>query len=213
MNLNSAAVFPRGLYAITPENLQDRDLIDAAAQVLTGGARVLQYRAKYPDRAGRLRDAKQLQALCREHSACFIVNDDVALAAELGADGVHLGEYDEDLARARSMLNGKSIIGVSCYDSLTRANEAHAAGADYLAFGAFFPSKSKQTTRRADLDTLRQAEVLGLPRVAIGGIRAENAGPLIAAGAHCLAVIDALWNASDRRAAAQVFARLFARAE
>ena len=212
MKRNSAAALPRGLYAITPDNLQARGLLDAAAEVLAGGARVLQYRAKHRDRSTRLRDAKQLQSLCQRHGACFIINDDVQLAAEVAADGVHLGEDDQGLAIARRILGAESIIGVSCYDSLARAGEAQAAGADYLAFGAFFPSVSKQTRRRADLDTLRQAEGFGLPRVAIGGIRAENAGPLVAAGAHCVAVIDALWNAADRRVAAQNFARLFASA-
>lgn len=200
---------PGGLYAITPENLSAEPLITAAAEVLRGGARVLQYRAKSGSVDQRREDARRLVELCRQHQVCSIINDDPQLAAELDADGVHLGEHDGAIAAARALLGPSKLIGLSCYDDWQRAEAAIAAGADYLAFGAFFASRSKQTERRATPDLLSRAAAAGQLAVAIGGIRVDNAAPLIAAGAHGLAVIDALWNAPDQHAAARAFDRLF----
>lgn len=200
--------FPdRGLYAITDG--PRADLLDAAAQVLAGGARMLQYRDKTTDAARRLAEAVALKRLCDTHAVPLIINDDVALAAETGAAGVHLGRDDGDVAAARAALGAGAIIGVSCYDSLELARAAAAAGADYVAFGAFFPSPTKPHAVRASPSLLRQSAALGVPRVAIGGITPDNAPSLVEAGADFLAVISAVFSAPDARAAAQRFARLY----
>jgi thiamine-phosphate pyrophosphorylase len=196
-----------GLYAITDG---PRDgLLAAVAQALEGGARLVQYRDKSADAARRHAEAAALRQLCAGHGVPLIINDDVRLAAAIQADGVHLGEDDPALAAARAALGGQAIIGVSCYDSLERAQELAAAGADYLAFGAFFPSPTKPLARRAGPELLRQSAALGLPRVAIGGITPDNAGSLVDAGADYLAVISALFGAADVRAAAQTFSALY----
>lgn len=198
----------RGLYAVTDG--PRADLLDAAAAALDGGAVLLQYRDKTADAPRRLQEARALQRLCAARGVPLIVNDDVALAAAVGAAGVHLGEDDSDAAAARARLGEGAIIGVSCYDSLARARQLAAAGADYLAFGAFFPSSTKPGARHATPALLREARALGLPLVAIGGITPDNGGPLIEAGADYLAVIAAVFGAADVRAAAHRFADLFA---
>jgi thiamine-phosphate pyrophosphorylase len=197
----------RGLYAITDGPRPD--LLDVARQALLGGARLLQYRDKTADAARRLAEASALRQLCREHGVPLIINDDVALARAVQADGVHLGKDDGDLAAARAELGATAIIGVSCYDSLERARIAAATGADYVAFGAFFPSPTKPHAPRAPLDLLRQSAALGVPRVAIGGITPDNAPALVAAGADFLAVISAVFGVADVRAAARRFARSY----
>jgi len=197
----------RGLYAIS-DGPRD-DLLEACTAALEGGARILQYRDKTRDASRRLDEARALQSLCARFGVPLIVNDDVELAAAVGATGVHLGEDDGDLASARARLGANAIIGVSCYDSLDRARHFAAAGADYFAFGAFFPSPTKPHARRATLELLREARALGKPLVAIGGIGVDNAASLIAAGADSVAVISALFGAKDVRAAAREFASLF----
>lgn len=197
----------RGLYAITDG--PRTGLMDAVAQALAGGARVLQYRDKTADAAQRHAEAVALKRLCDTHAVPLIINDDVALAAAAGAAGVHLGRDDGDVAAARAALGSGAIIGVSCYDSLELARAASAAGADYVAFGAFFPSPTKPHAARASPDLLRQSAALGVPRVAIGGITPDNAPSLIEAGADFLAVISAVFSAPDVRAAAQRFACLY----
>lgn len=196
-----------GLYAIT-DGPRD-DLLDAVARALAGGARLIQYRDKTADRARRHAEAAALRQLCAGHDVPLLINDDLELAVAIRADGVHLGEHDPALAAAREALGADAIIGVSCYDSLERAHELAAAGADYLAFGAFFPSPTKPLARRAAPELLRQSAALGLPRVAIGGITPDNAGSLVEAGADYLAVISALFGAADVRAAAQTFTDLY----
>ena len=197
----------RGLYAITdgPRG----DLLVAAEAALAGGARVLQYRDKSRDHARRHTEAVALQALCQAHGVPLIINDDIALAAAVGAAGVHLGEQDADIAAARARLGPDAIIGASCYDSLPRARQLAAAGADYLAFGAFFSSPTKPHARRAPAALLREAALLGLPRVAIGGITPDNGGALIDAGADLLAVISGVFGAADVHGAARRYADLF----
>lgn len=200
--------FPaRGLYAITGGACID--LLGACAAALDGGAAVIQYRDKAIDRARRRHEAAQLAALCAQRFVPLIVNDDVELAAEVGAAGVHLGENDAGIATARNRLGSDAIIGVSCYDSFERARTLAAAGADYLAFGAFFPSPTKPNARRATLDLLRSAKSLGKPLVAIGGITPENAQPLIDAGADFVAVISGVFAARGIQAAAHRYANLF----
>ncbi len=205
--MNSRSRLPRGLYAITDGPRPD--LIAAVAAALAGGARVVQYRDKTAEATRRHREARALFELCRAHGVPLIVNDDVELAAAIGADGVHLGEDDADLGAARERLGPAAILGVSCYDSLERARSLAARGADYLAFGAFFASPTKPAARRATRELLHAAAALGLPRVAIGGITPENAPPLVAAGAHAIAAISGVFSAPDVRAAAARYAALF----
>lgn len=197
----------RGLYAIT--NGPRVDLLEAAHASLRGGARILQYRDKGSGGVRRLQEARALAQLCADFDVPLIVNDDVDLAFASGAAGVHLGEGDAAVAEARARLGSQAIIGVSCYDSLRRAREAAAAGADYLAFGAFFSSPTKPLARRAAPELLSEAKTLELPLVAIGGITSDNGGLLIEAGADHLAAISAVFDATDIRAAAQRFADLF----
>ncbi|TAM17339.1 MAG: thiamine phosphate synthase [Rhodanobacter sp.] len=197
----------RGLYAIT-DGPRD-DLLDVVTQALAGGARLLQYRDKTTDHARRHAEAGALQQLCRSCGAALIVNDDVALAQAIHADGVHLGREDGELAAARAALGSQAIIGVSCYDSIDRARATVAAGADYIAFGAFFPSPTKPHAPRATPELLRQSATFGVPRVAIGGITPDNAPSLVSAGADFLAVISAVFRAPDVRAAAQRFAHFY----
>lgn len=200
--------FPaRGLYAITDGPRVD--LINACAAALEGGAAILQYRDKTSDRTRRRDEAIALAALCARHRVPLIINDDVDLAAEIGAAGVHLGEDDADIAAARNRLGSGAIIGISCYDSLERARNLAAAGADYLAFGAFFASPTKPNARRATPDLLRAARAFGKPLVAIGGITPDNAQSLIDAGADFVAVISGVFGQSDVADAARHYANLF----
>ncbi len=196
-----------GLYAITDG--PRADLVPVARAALQGGAAILQYRDKAQGAERRLREARALSALCLEFSVPLIVNDDVELALDCGAAGVHLGEDDATIADARVRLGAHAIIGVSCYDSLQRARDAAAAGADYLAFGAFFPTSTKAATRRAIPALLGDAREFGLSLVAIGGITPDNGGSLVNAGADFLAVVSALFDARDVRAAARRFTALF----
>ena len=200
----------RGLYAITPAGLQGSKLLNDVEQALNGGCRVLQYRDKSSDRQRRLEEALALRRLCTTHQALFIVNDDPELAERVAADGVHLGRGDIGIEEARARLGGRAIIGLSCYADWQRALDARRAGADYIAFGAFYPSPTKPEAVRARLELLRRARRdLGLPTVAIGGITAENAQPLIEAGADMVAVIQGLFGQPDIRATARRFAILF----
>lgn len=198
---------PPGLYVITDG--PRADLFDAAAAALRGGAVMLQYRDKTADAARRLAEARVLANLCADAGALFVVNDDIALALACGARAVHLGADDAAVATARSELGPDALIGVSCYDELERARKLADQGADYLAFGAFFPSPTKPRARRAGLDLLRASAAFGLPRVAIGGISADNAAPLVEAGADYLAVVSEVFSQPDVCAAARRFAPLF----
>ncbi len=170
---------------------------------------LLQYRDKTADAPRRLAEARALAKLCTDMGALFVINDDVELALACGARAVHLGEGDADIATARRRLGDDVVIGVSCYDDIDRARRLEAAGADYLAFGAFFPSPTKPQARRAGLDVMRAGATLGVPLVAIGGIRPDNAALLINAGANYLAVISEVFGQPDICAAARRFASLF----
>ncbi|HNW78760.1 MAG TPA: thiamine phosphate synthase [Candidatus Competibacteraceae bacterium] len=202
----------RGLYAITDAGLlPDERLTDAVAAAIRGGARLIQYRDKSHDSARRLAQATALNALCQDHDVPLIINDDVELAFAVGAAGVHLGQDDADIATARARLGPRALIGVSCYDRLDLALNAARAGADQVAFGAFFPSPTKPTEIRAPLDLLQQARAqLDLPIVAIGGITPDNAAVLLAAGADYLAVVSGVFAQPDIQIAARRYATLFA---
>ena len=198
----------RGLYLITPEEPDTARLLARVAAVLPQ-ATWLQYRQKEADADLRLAQATALQRLCAQAGVPLIINDDVALMEAVGAAGVHLGEDDGDLAAARHRLGAHAIVGASCYDDGLLAERAVAAGASYVAFGAFFPTTSKVTTRRATPALLADAARLGVPRVAIGGITPDNMGPLVAAGADLVAVIGGVCEAPDPVAAAIAYRHAF----
>lgn len=202
----------RGLYAITdPQLCPDRSLVQQVAQALAGGCRVVQFRDKRNEPARRRTLAGELLSLCQQHQALLLINDDVSLAREIGADGVHLGKDDPDPAAARARLGGEAIIGVSCYNRLELALDAASQGVDYVAFGRFFPSLSKPGAVQAHPDLLRRArEAIELPLVAIGGITPENGAPLIEAGADMLAVIHGVFGQPDIETASRRLCGLFA---
>lgn len=200
----------KGLYAVTPDLADTAELLRRVRLALSGGACVVQYRNKTADAVLRLQQAMALRELTREFAAPFIVNDGVDLAAEVDADGVHLGATDGTLDAARAVLGAHKIIGVSCYNQMSQAQEAVRAGVDYVAFGAFFPSSVKPAAAVADAALLREARAaLDVPLVAIGGINARNGKSLVQSGADALAVISALFDAVDIQAAAQDFSKLF----
>ena len=200
-----------GLYAIADtQYLDDARLLPAVGEAIAGGARIVQYRDKKHVAAERARQASELASLCRKHGALFIINDDVELAKQVQAAGVHLGREDAELAQARAQLGPQPIIGVSCYNELARAVRAQTEGADYVAFGSFFPSRTKPQAVRAGLELLCEAkQQLHIPVVAIGGITPENSAHLLAAGADALAVIEGVFGQADVREAAARYARLF----
>ena len=201
----------RGLYVITPERPRTEiALVHQVQQAIRGGARIVQYRSKSRDAPSQRLEGEALLQLCRGQGVPLIINDNLDLAAAIGADGVHLGEHDATPTAARRLLGPGALIGVSCYNRLERALQAEALGADYVAFGRFFPSASKPQAVPAALDLLRRARrAVGLPLVAIGGIRPENGASLIAAGVHMLAVIDAVFGRPDIEQACRAFSRLF----
>ncbi|MEW5972283.1 MAG: thiamine phosphate synthase [Pseudomonadota bacterium] len=201
----------RGLYVITDTALiPDDRFAERVEAALRGGARIVQYRDKRHDAELRLGLATEMVRLCRAHGALSIINDDVDLAARVGADGVHVGREDAALAHARNRLGQGAVIGVSCYNRLELALEAAAHGADYVAFGRFFPSRVKPEAVPASMDLLREArKKLSLPLCAIGGITADHAAPLVEAGADMLAVISDVFAAADVEAAARRYAPLF----
>lgn len=204
-------LLPRGLYVITDSQLlSDERLHEAVEQALKGGAVAVQYRDKSDDQKRRLQQATDLASLCERHNARLIINDDVALAATIGADGVHIGRDDGAVSVARKALGNNAIIGVSCYNDFTLAEKAVTEGADYVAFGSFYPSSTKPHAVPADPHLLERArEELNVPVVAIGGITADNGAPLVAAGADLLAVITDIFGQADIRAAAKRISRLF----
>jgi thiamine-phosphate pyrophosphorylase len=202
-----------GLYALTPDdNLLPR-LSALVESALKGGTRWVQYRNKIAPAPLRRAQAADLLRLCRAYGAKLIINDDVWLAVEIGADGVHLGRDDipgGGLATARDALGSKRILGVSCYDDLARAEVAVDAGADYIAFGSMFPSVSKPQATRAPLEVLTEAKRrFKVPVVAIGGITAKNATQVLAAGADMLAVLSDLFDAMDIQKQAEKYQHLY----
>ena len=194
-----------GLYAVTPDAADTGLLLAQTESALEGGVRLVQYRNKLADETLRRTQAVALHAVCRRHHAKLIINDHVDLAADIDADGVHVGAADAAVSTARRRLARGKIIGASCYDDLQRARCAAAEGADYVAFGSFFDSAVKPGAVRAPLSILQAARPLGLPIVAIGGITLANVPILIAAGADAVAVISALFAATDIEAAAREF--------
>lgn len=200
-----------GLYAITDETLMpDRDFLFKAEQALLGGARLIQYRDKTGSNEKRLAQAGALKSLCQQLNALLIINDDIELADAVRAHGVHLGRDDSAIHAARLLLGPDAVIGVSCYDQLELALAAEKAGADYIAFGAFFPSVTKPEARAASLELLSAAkQQLHTPVCTIGGITAKNAATLVEHGADMTAVISDLFASDDIRRTASQISRLF----
>lgn len=200
----------RGLYAITPETADTQLLLDKVRAALEGGARLVQYRGKSNDAGLRHEQAAELLELCHAYHVPLIINDDVRLAALANADGVHLGSEDASLKEARINLGPDKIIGVSCYQDLALAKKLQGEGADYVAFGSFYPSTTKPGARPCPIALLSEAKrALRLPVVAIGGITPDNAAALASAGADAVAVISALFDAPDIAAVAAYFDSLF----
>lgn len=207
-----SGAWQRGLYVITdPALIPGTALAERVSAALAGGAVLVQYRDKDADPAERSARARAVLARCRASGVPLLINDDLDLASAIGADGVHLGRDDADPAQARLRLGRQALIGVSCYNLLARAEAAAAAGADYVAFGRFFPSRTKPHAIQADAGLLRQARRLGVPVAAIGGIDGSNGGALVAAGADLLAVIHGVFGQPDVTAAARAIAALFSR--
>ena len=200
------------LYLISPLDVSGA-FPDRLARALDAAAiAAFQFRVKDIDEHEAARLAEPLQAICAAREVAFIVNDSISLAKRLGADGVHLGQSDGVVADARERLGREAQIGVTCHASRDLAMQAGEAGADYVAFGAFFPSTTKLTEHVADLETLRWWQhIMELPCVAIGGITPENCPPLVAAGADFLAVSNAVWG-TDEVAAVKAFAKAIGQA-
>lgn len=202
---------PVGLYVITDNQLiPEGTLLDRVAQAIAGGAVLVQYRGKLSTREARYRDALSLVTLCAQRDVPLIINDDVELARSVGAHGVHLGRHDASIRQARSRLGPQALIGISCYNRLELARQAAREGADYVAFGRFFASKTKPDAVPAQPSLLHQArQAIDLPIAAIGGIMPENGGELVTAGATLLAVIHGVFGQPDVTAAARKYAALF----
>jgi thiamine-phosphate pyrophosphorylase len=202
----------KGLYVVTPDWDDTDRLLAASDAALRGGAAVLQYRHKTADEALRREQAAQLLALCRRHGRPFIINDHPQLCVELDADGVHVGGTDAAVAAVRQQVGPERIVGASCYGSVELAQAAQAAGASYVAFGGFYPSRIKKydVTTPADIVSRARAAGVRLPSAVIGGMTRENAQPLAAAGADMVAVISSVYFADDPESAARGFVSLFA---
>jgi thiamine-phosphate pyrophosphorylase len=208
--MNAATDRIRGLYGVTPDEADTGHLLALTRAALEGGMRLLQLRNKVADAALREAQARALRALTREYGCALIINDDAALAAAVDADGAHLGAEDGSLRAARTLLGPHKLLGATCYGSLDIARTAIAEGADHIAFGGFFQSQVKPGNPRRPLALLTEARrTFDVPVVAIGGITQAVTPSLIAAGAHAVAVITALYGAPDVGAAAREFSALF----
>ena len=212
-----------GVYAITPDEPRTDSLTAKVGEVLAGGVRLLQYRNKLANQFLAREQAVILRKLTVDAGVLLIINDDIELALAVSADGVHLGRDDGRIdggfadinsirrrASQTSLRNRPFLVGISCYNEMDSAIAAAAAGADYIAFGSFFPSPTKPHAVRAELSLIRQAKrEISLPVVAIGGITVENTPQLVAAGADAVAVISSLFDADNIRSRAQIFSSFF----
>jgi thiamine-phosphate pyrophosphorylase len=205
---------PDGLYAITNvlPGTEPNHLASQVVQAISGGAVMIQYRDKIHGPAERRQFAAALQTICAQLGAPLIINDEIELAAEVGAAGVHLGKDDADVSSARARLGSSAIIGVSCYNSFERAATATEQRASYVAFGSMFPSQTKPNAVRADINLITRArKELTIPIAAIGGISTQNAAMVIDAGAHWVAVVGGIFGGDDIESNARAFAQLFAK--
>lgn len=208
MSHNTAQL--HGLYAITQDGLSSSELFEKTETILANGASILQYRDKSNDRSKRLEEALWLKQCCDEYHCLLMINDDIELADEVSADGVHLGQDDASIADARIALGTNAIIGQSCYNQLALAQTAQEQGASYVAFGAFFPSPTKPNAPTAGIELLQQAKSqLDIPVCCIGGITTSQAQPLIDANADMLAVISDLYSAEHPAQVARQYREMF----
>ncbi len=202
-----------GLYVITDQDLfanLQRSIDELVLDAIRGGAQIVQYRNKSTNSNKKYDEASALLALCEAHDVTLLVNDDVELAKQVGAHGVHIGQSDMGCEEAREILGQDKIIGVTCHDKIALAQAAQQAGANYVAFGRFFPSKTKPSAPPATVDILQQAKaLLSIPVVAIGGITPANAHSLVDHGADMLAVSHSVFAASNISASAQQITELF----
>ena len=210
-----APVLKRGLYIITDSvHLDYPDMLARTGLMLRAGVAAVQYRDKNPDKHIRRHIAERLHELCQNHATPLIINDDIDTARAVQAEGVHLGREDAGQDEARRCLPAGTLIGISCYNDLSRATQAQAAGADYVAFGAFYPTQSKDGTVPAPLELLTRAKAeLTIPVAAIGGITTENCSEVLAAGADLLAVISSVYLAQDPAAVVERFNEIIFRSE
>jgi thiamine-phosphate pyrophosphorylase len=200
----------RGLYLVTPDWDDTGRLLEVTRQALEAGAVLVQYRNKTAGEALREQQAAALLALCRRHDRPLVINDHVELCLRLDADGVHVGGLDAPVAAVRAALGPSRIVGASCYGQFALAQAAQDAGASYVAFGGFYPSKVKVYEVSTPPDIVARAKArLAVPVVAIGGMTAQNARPLVGLGADMVAAISSVYAAPDAYAAAREFAGLF----
>lgn len=211
--MTASVKISRGIYLVTEhERLRYSELLAITEAVMPVGIAVLQYRNKIAVYDQKLAEATRLQQLCKTYKVPFIINDDIALAIELGADGVHLGRDDDNCMDARKQVGDNILVGISCNNDPGRADQAVRDGADYIAFGAMFPTSSKANTVSASFELIRQAKQrYTVPIVAIGGITPENCAPVIAAGADLLAVISSVYLANNPYQVMENFKKLMAK--
>ena len=201
----------KGLYLVTPDWDDTQKMLEATEAGLRGGATIVQYRHKTASPELRREQASQLQVLCRRYGRPFIINDFVELAIELDADGIHVGGTDAAVAQVRAAVGPSKIVGSSCYGSMQLARDAYAAGASYVAFGGFYPSRVKKYEVTTPPEIVAQAKKeIPVPNVVIGGMTQENSVPLVKHGADMVAVISSVYMVDDPEAAARAFAKLFA---
>lgn len=200
-----------GLYVITDTQLMNSsNILAMVEQALLGGAQIVQFRDKVNNSTIKLELATKLKGLCQNYQAWFIINDDIQLAKNVQAHGVHIGKNDADITLAREVLGQNSIIGVSCYNDINRAKKMQSLGANYVAFGRFYPSKTKPNAPQAEISTLAIAkQQLQIPIVAIGGITIDNAHQLIEAGSDSVAVIQGVFAHKDIQQKAKKIQLLF----
>lgn len=204
----------RGLYAVTPDCADGARLLADVEAALAGGCRVVQYRDKLSTMPEQVNRARALRELTGRFGATLLINDNLALAALIDADGVHLGRDDGNLVAARAILGPDKILGASCYADFAAGQAAAQAGADYIAFGAAYPSPTKPQAANATVGLFFRAKTeIAVPVCAIGGITLANAAPLIAAGVDLIAVITDLFSAPEIAARAAVYQKLFEEAQ
>ena len=200
----------KGLYLVTPDWDDTDRLLDVSEQAILGGATLLQYRHKTASDALRDEQAAALLQLCRRLNVPLIINDHVALCDKLDADGIHVGGTDASVAEVRARVGADKIVGASCYGDLQLARDASAAGASYVAFGGFYPSRVKKYAVTTPPDIVSHAiSELPVPVCVIGGMTVDNSQVLVQLGAHMVAAISSVYGSDDARAAATAFTNLF----
>lgn len=199
------------MYAITPDSEDTNDLLSKTQQALVGGARCIQYRNKSANNVLRKQQARLLLQLCSEYEIPLIINDHIDLAIEIDADGVHVGRDDTSVCDAKKLLKQGKIVGASCYNNLNLALEAEKQGADYVAFGALFPSVTKPDATPVSMSLINQArQTITTSMVGIGGIQLTNAAMVIDSGCDVIAVCSDLYQARNIKLRAAQYTQLFA---